>query len=117
MARISNRNCITSTDISVDSDIGIPKLDIYIGYTEELLKLCARIAELPFLQADSLALRLSVASMLVSLFRYNKMVQLKICTNTTSQKRIPPHLVSHFNPQHSSPRDIASNPNSASTRS
>ncbi|CAG8298533.1 unnamed protein product [Penicillium nalgiovense] len=71
MARISNRNCITSTDISVDSDIGIPKLDIYIGYTEELLKLCARIAELPFLQADSLALRLSVASINESLLTWS----------------------------------------------
>lgn len=67
MARISNFNFVTSTDISVDGDIGIPKLDIYIGYTEELLKLCARIAELPSLQADTLALRLSVASMFVSL--------------------------------------------------
>lgn len=67
MGRISNRNCITATDILVDSDIGIPKLDIYIGYTEELLNLCARIAELPSLQADTLALRLSVASMFVSL--------------------------------------------------
>ncbi|KAF3028278.1 hypothetical protein E8E15_010706 [Penicillium rubens] len=71
MARISNRNCITSTDISVDSDIGIPKLDIYIGYTEELLKLCARIAELPSLQADSLALRLSVASINESLLTWS----------------------------------------------
>lgn len=72
MARISNRNCITFTDLSVDSDIGIPKLDIYIGYTEEILKLCARIAELPSLQADMLALRLSIASMFVSLSGYKR---------------------------------------------
>lgn len=65
MARISNHNRITPTDISVDSDIGIPKLDIYIGYTEELLELCARIAELPASKHDSLALYLSVASMYV----------------------------------------------------
>ncbi|CAG8903931.1 unnamed protein product [Penicillium egyptiacum] len=71
MARISNRNFITSSDISVDSDIGIPKLDIYIGYTEELLKLCARIAELPSLQADSLALQLSVASINESLLTWS----------------------------------------------
>ncbi|KAF4759969.1 hypothetical protein N7455_001161 [Penicillium solitum] len=71
MARISNRNCITATDIAVDSDIGIPKLDIYIGYTEELLKLCARIAELPSLQADTLALRLSVASINESLLTWS----------------------------------------------
>lgn len=67
MARISNRNYIPSPDFLVDSDIGIPKLDIYIGYTEEILKLCTRIAELPSLQSDTLALRLSVASMFVSL--------------------------------------------------
>ncbi|KAJ5497035.1 hypothetical protein N7463_009022 [Penicillium fimorum] len=72
MARISNRKCITSTDFFVDSDIGIPKLDIYIGYTEEILKLCARIAELHSLQADTLALRLSVASMFVSPCCYKK---------------------------------------------
>lgn len=65
MARITNHKRITATDIAVDSDIAIPKLDIYIGYTEELLKLCARIAELPSLQADTLGLRLSVASMFV----------------------------------------------------
>lgn len=66
MARISNRTCITSMDISINSDIGIPKLDIYIGYTEELLELCARIAELPALKNDTLALHLSVASMYLS---------------------------------------------------
>jgi hypothetical protein len=65
MARISNHNRITSADICVDSNIGIPKLDIYIGYTEELLELCARIAELPSLKNDTLALRLTVASMYV----------------------------------------------------
>jgi hypothetical protein len=67
MARISNHNRITSVDMSVNSDIGIPKLNIYIGYTEELLELCARIAELPALKTDTLALRLSVASMYVFL--------------------------------------------------
>ncbi|KAJ5178115.1 uncharacterized protein N7500_000814 [Penicillium coprophilum] len=71
MARISNRKCITSTDFLVDSNIGIPKLDIYIGYTEEILKLCARIAELPSLQADTLALRLSVASINDSLLTWS----------------------------------------------
>ncbi|KAJ5952466.1 uncharacterized protein N7479_010879 [Penicillium vulpinum] len=71
MARISNRKCITSTDISVDSDIGIPKLDIYIGYTEEILKLCARIAELHSLQDNTLALQLSVASINESLITWS----------------------------------------------
>ncbi|EKV05572.1 C6 transcription factor, putative [Penicillium digitatum PHI26] len=52
-------------------DIGIPKLDIYIGYTEEILKLCARIAKLPSLQVDTLALRLSVASINESLLTWS----------------------------------------------
>jgi hypothetical protein len=67
MAQISNRNCNTAIDVTVNSDIGVPKLDIYIGYTEEILKLCARIAELPSLKDDTLALRLSVATMYVLL--------------------------------------------------
>lgn len=66
MARISNRNCITFADVTVDSDIGIRKLDIYIGYTEEILKLCVQIAELPSLQSDPLTLQLCIANMFVS---------------------------------------------------
>ncbi|KAJ5431015.1 hypothetical protein N7445_008747 [Penicillium cf. griseofulvum] len=71
MARISNRDYIPSADFCVDIDIGIPKLDIYIGYTEEILKLCTRIAELPSLQSDTLALRLTVASLNESLLTWS----------------------------------------------
>ncbi|KAJ6078690.1 hypothetical protein N7467_008443 [Penicillium canescens] len=71
MAQISNRNCNTAIDVTVNSDIGIPKLDIYIGYTEEILKLCARIAELPSLKDDTLALRLSVATINESLLTWS----------------------------------------------
>lgn len=62
MARISNRKRITYSD-PAETDIGTPRLDIYIGYTEEILKLCARIAELPTLEDDMISLRLAVASM------------------------------------------------------
>lgn len=62
MARISNRKRIAYLD-PADTDIGTPRLDIYIGYTEEILKLCARIAELPSLEGDIISLRLAVASM------------------------------------------------------
>ncbi|KAJ5612851.1 hypothetical protein N7510_006045 [Penicillium lagena] len=63
MAQITNRKRITSADVSpVDDDIGIPRLDIYIGYTEELLKTCGRISQLQSLKDDMLALRLAVAS-------------------------------------------------------
>ncbi|KAJ5312262.1 hypothetical protein N7508_003092 [Penicillium antarcticum] len=71
MAQISNLNCNTTIDVTVNSDIGVPKLDIYIGYTEEILRLCARIAELPSLKDDNLALRLSVATMNESLLTWS----------------------------------------------
>lgn len=62
MARISNRKRITYSD-PTDIDIDPPRLDIYIGYTEEVLKICGRIAELPSLQDDIVSLRLAIASM------------------------------------------------------
>ncbi|CAG7921033.1 unnamed protein product [Penicillium olsonii] len=70
MARISNRNRFAPTDISIDSSIGIPKLDIYIGYTEQLLEICARIAELPALKNNTMALYLSVSSINESLLTW-----------------------------------------------
>ena len=62
MARISTRKRIAYSD-PTETDIGPPRLDIYIGYTEEILKLCGRIAELPSLQDDTISLRLAIASM------------------------------------------------------
>jgi hypothetical protein len=44
----------------VDS-VRIRKLDIYIGYTEDILKLCARTSDLPFL--DPLSLQAEVGEM------------------------------------------------------
>ncbi|KAJ5204188.1 uncharacterized protein N7498_005067 [Penicillium cinerascens] len=69
MARISNRKRITFSD-PTDTDISSPKLDIYIGYTEEILKLCGRIAELPSLQDDNISLRLAIASINDSLLTW-----------------------------------------------
>ena len=69
MARISNRKRITpSEDFATHTDLGPPRLDIYIGYTEQILNLCASIVELPTLQNDIISLRLAIASMCVSLF-------------------------------------------------
>lgn len=66
MARISNRKRITpSEDFATHTDLGPPRLDIYIGYTEQILNLCASIVELPSLQNDPISLRLAVASMYV----------------------------------------------------
>ncbi|GKZ31839.1 hypothetical protein AbraIFM66950_000729 [Aspergillus brasiliensis] len=65
MARISNRK-----HINYDLDIGnvkISKLDIYIGYAEDLIKICARIADLPTLSRDPVALNLEVHSIDTSL--------------------------------------------------
>ncbi|KAJ5683083.1 hypothetical protein N7462_006248 [Penicillium macrosclerotiorum] len=70
MARISNRKHISYAD-PADTDIGTPVMDIYIGYTEELLKLCARISELPSLEGDVFALRLAVASINDSLLSWS----------------------------------------------
>ncbi|KAJ5634846.1 hypothetical protein N7528_002688 [Penicillium herquei] len=68
MARISNRKRLTTTDAHpVDTQLGTPRLDIYIGYTEELLNLCSKIAELPSLHADTVSLRLAIASINESL--------------------------------------------------
>lgn len=64
MARISNRKRIIASESSpADTDLGTPRLDIYIGYTEEILDICARIAELPSLADDDVSLRLAVASL------------------------------------------------------
>ena len=69
MARISNRTRITAVEACpADTDLGPPRLDIYIGYTEEILNLCARIAELPSLKGDAVSLRLTIASMCVPNF-------------------------------------------------
>lgn len=64
MARISNRKRITAVEACPeDTELDTPRLDIYIGYTEELLKICARIAELPSLHGDTASLRLAIATM------------------------------------------------------
>ncbi|KAJ5938248.1 hypothetical protein N7454_004590 [Penicillium verhagenii] len=72
MARISNRKRITAAEPSpAETDLGAPRLDIYIGYTEEILGLCARIAELPSLEDDIISLRLAIASINESLLTWS----------------------------------------------
>lgn len=84
MARISNRKRITpSEDFATHTDLGPPRLDIYIGYTEQILNLCAKIVELPFLQHDTISLRLAVASMYVS-FRQSNSHSLTVPETTPS---------------------------------
>ncbi|KAJ5286783.1 hypothetical protein N7478_002469 [Penicillium angulare] len=72
MARISNRKRITAFEACpADTELGMPKLDIYIGYTEEILKICSRIAELPSLEGDMASMRLAVASINESLLTWS----------------------------------------------
>jgi MinD superfamily P-loop ATPase len=67
MGRISNRKKILGSLILADTDMEAPRLSIYLGFTEDILKICACVAELPSLQGDDISLRLSIASMYVSL--------------------------------------------------
>lgn len=53
VAKLTNRRHITGVMPEVDS-VRIRKLDIYIGYTEDILKLCARTSSLPSLNPLSL---------------------------------------------------------------
>ena len=72
VAKVTNQRYrhITASDVSSDVDadrsgVHITKLDIYIGYTEDILKLCTRIADLPSL--DRAILGLEVSNMYVRL--------------------------------------------------
>lgn len=78
VAKVTNRryryisaDATSDVDLDVDVDVDIDgmrirKLDIYIGYTEDILKLCARIADLPTL--DRAGLDVEVANMYVVLY-------------------------------------------------
>ncbi|PYH78893.1 C6 transcription factor [Aspergillus uvarum CBS 121591] len=59
VAKISSRKQITSSMLDME-DVRITKLDIYIGYAEDLVKLCARIADLPSLSHDPVALGIEI---------------------------------------------------------
>ncbi|PYH43406.1 Zn(II)2Cys6 transcription factor [Aspergillus saccharolyticus JOP 1030-1] len=59
VAKICNRKQITSSMLDME-DIRITKLDIYIGYAEDLVKICARIADLPSISYDPIALDLEI---------------------------------------------------------
>ncbi|KAI9924112.1 hypothetical protein MW887_007352 [Aspergillus wentii] len=59
VAKITNRGQINGT-ISSSDTVSITKLDTYVGYTEEIIKICAKIADLPFLGSDSLSVGLEV---------------------------------------------------------
>lgn len=75
----SDVNLDVDVDVDIDDGMRIRKLDIYMGYTEDILKLCARIADLPTL--DRAGLDVEVANMYVVLILPQSSVLLR--SNTT----------------------------------
>ena len=66
MARITNRrrnNASTVLICDPHSPDAPPKLDIYVGYTEDIIKIFARIAGLYALEWDPEALSAEISSM------------------------------------------------------
>ncbi|KAB8238630.1 fungal specific transcription factor domain-containing protein [Aspergillus alliaceus] len=59
VARVTNRKQITNHVPGMET-FSLTKLDIYIGYTEDIIKLCPRIADLPLLSHDPVALGLEI---------------------------------------------------------
>ena len=64
VARVTNRKQITNY-IPGEEALSLRKLDIYIGYTEDIIRLCPRIADLPLLSHDPVALGLEIHTMYV----------------------------------------------------
>lgn len=62
VAKITNRSQFRAVTAG-PNNVRLTKLDIYVGYTEELIKTCARIADIPFLDADCVAVGLEVHAM------------------------------------------------------
>ncbi|PYI10565.1 C6 transcription factor [Aspergillus sclerotiicarbonarius CBS 121057] len=79
VARISNRKQINHDRLDI-CNVRITKLDIYIGYAEELIKICAQIADLPLMSHDPVALGLEIHGIDTSLRNW---------THTKTQYIIP----------------------------
>lgn len=62
IAKITNRGRITRR-IPGSETMTLTKLDIYVGYTEDIIRICARIADLPTLCHDPVAFAAEVHSM------------------------------------------------------
>ncbi|KAE8349130.1 fungal-specific transcription factor domain-containing protein [Aspergillus coremiiformis] len=79
VARVTSRSEITS-HISSTEAFSLTKLDIYIGYTEDIIKLCPRIANLPLLTQDPVALDAEIHTIDSILYNW---------THTSTQYIIP----------------------------
>ncbi|KAL3463156.1 fungal-specific transcription factor domain-containing protein [Aspergillus heterothallicus] len=75
VAKVTNQRSVKSPS-SIPEHSHTQKLDIYIGYTEELLKICARIADLPLLTPDPLSLQSEIKTI-------NALLRNWTSTNTT----------------------------------
>ncbi|GIK04193.1 hypothetical protein Aspvir_008271 [Aspergillus viridinutans] len=64
LAKLTNPRLNTAA-LSDLNHAEITRLDIYVGYTEGIIKQCARIADLPLLCADAVALGLEIHAMSV----------------------------------------------------
>lgn len=62
IAKITNRGR-TTRRIPGSENMTLTKLDIYVGYTEDIIRICARIADLPALSHDPVALGVELYSM------------------------------------------------------
>ncbi|KAL4990471.1 fungal-specific transcription factor domain-containing protein [Aspergillus falconensis] len=62
LAKLTDRRISLKSSIPDSDIVKFRKLDIYIGYTEEIIKTCARIADLPRLASDPVALGLEVVT-------------------------------------------------------
>ncbi|PKY01271.1 C6 transcription factor [Aspergillus campestris IBT 28561] len=60
LAKVTNRRPVTQELIPGTEHLSLTKLDSYIGYTEDIIRISARIADLPCLRHDPVALILEI---------------------------------------------------------
>ena len=63
LAKVTNRRPVTQEHIPGTEHLSLTKLDSYIGYTEDIIRISARIADLPRLRHDPVALILEIQTM------------------------------------------------------
>lgn len=63
VAKVTNRRPVTQESISGTEHLSLTKLDSYIGYTEDIIRISARIADLPGLRYDPIALISEIQTM------------------------------------------------------
>ncbi|GIJ91533.1 hypothetical protein Asppvi_010500 [Aspergillus pseudoviridinutans] len=87
LAKLTNPKLITAA-LSNLSHAEITRLDIYVGYTERIIKLCARIADLPLLCADPVALGLEIHAIDESLRNWTKYLPSYIIPKGTTEENL-----------------------------